>query len=78
MFSAVKFARAARPSVTGFLRYCSAQVGSKEYFDKLVGKNKVVIFMKVSLKGTYSKLVYMYLGVQVVFIRKTLTRRHVF
>ncbi|XP_027214062.1 uncharacterized monothiol glutaredoxin ycf64-like [Penaeus vannamei] len=46
MFSAVKFARAARPSVTGFLRYCSAQVGSKEYFDKLVEKNKVVVFMK--------------------------------
>lgn len=44
--------RLLRASVAGHggavRRWCSARVGSKEYFDDLVAKNKVVVFMKVS------------------------------
>ncbi|XP_071537304.1 uncharacterized monothiol glutaredoxin ycf64-like [Panulirus ornatus] len=47
MFSAARLlVRASYPRTTSFLRYCSAQVGSKEYFDQLVGNSKVVVFMK--------------------------------
>lgn len=47
MFSAVRIVRASRLVREGVARYCS-EVGSKEYFDKLVANNKVVVFMKVS------------------------------
>jgi len=47
MFAATRIFRVSRPLSQGFLRaYSVESVGSKEYFDKLVGKEKVVIFMK--------------------------------
>jgi len=47
MFAATRIFHVSRPLTLGLFRACSTEiVGSKEYFDKLVGKEKVVIFMK--------------------------------
>ncbi|KAG7164127.1 glutaredoxin-related protein 5, mitochondrial-like [Homarus americanus] len=46
MFLVARVVRASHPITSTFLRSCSTQVGSKEYFDKLLADHKVVVFMK--------------------------------
>lgn len=48
MLAAGRLLRAGVAGYGGAARWCSARAGSKEYFDDLVAKNKVVVFMKVS------------------------------
>ncbi|KAG0717517.1 Glutaredoxin-related protein 5, mitochondrial [Chionoecetes opilio] len=46
MLAAARLLRASAVQYGGAARWCSVQVGSKEFFDDLVGKKKVVVFMK--------------------------------
>ncbi|XP_050711103.1 uncharacterized monothiol glutaredoxin ycf64-like [Eriocheir sinensis] len=46
MLAAGRLLRASVASYGGAARWCSSRVGSKEYFDELLAKNKVVVFMK--------------------------------
>jgi len=46
MFAVQHLRKIIRPAALQSIRYCSADIGTKEYFDGVVNKNKVVVFMK--------------------------------